>query len=228
MSDLGFSRRRTREPLESPDFTGRTEGGLLDRLAQPSSFRPDARFTAPPPGDQAEACAPLPDPAAPAAPESEVGDPIAEAFGHGFAMGHEQAAHEARIHADTEAATYRKLTLAFSKLDEAREEELRLRLRDTVSALCESAIMPLAIEPDALLRRIGVAVAMLRRAEDERLIRLHPEDLRLVSPRLSAEWQVQPDTTLERGTVRIETATGGVEDGPANWRRAIAEALQRC
>lgn len=228
MSDLGFSRRRAMELSESRRFAAKTKVNLLDRLAQPSSFRPDARFTGPPAEDQAEAPARPADPAAPAAPESETGDPIGEAFSHGFAMGHEQAAHEARIRADTEAATYRKLALAFSKLDEAREEELRLRLRDTVSALCESAIMPLAIEPDALLRRIGVAVAMLSRAEDERLIRLHPEDLRLVSPRLSAEWQVQTDAALERGTVRIETATGGVEDGPANWRRAIAEALQRC
>lgn len=228
MSDLGFSRRKGKALWEDPSFSGKPGKGLLDSLAEPSSFRPDARFTGPPSGDHAEAPAPLADPAPPTDPEGEIGDPIAEAFSHGFAMGHEQAAHEARIRADTEAATYRKLALAFSKLDEAREEELRLRLRDTVSALCESAIMPLAIEPDALLRRIGVAVAMLSRAEDERLIRLHPEDLRLVSPRLSAEWQVQPDTTLERGTVRIETATGGVEDGPANWRRAIAEALQRC
>ncbi|GFE75127.1 FliH/SctL family protein [Novosphingobium sp. TCA1] len=219
MSDLGFSRRNA-EGERPPDQTGRR---LPESLSRPSAFQPDARFA----GDMTPA--PAADPAPPPPndqPDST--DPVAEAFNHGFAMGHEQASREAQIRADAEAAARTGLSLAFERLDAALEEELRLRLRDTVSALCESAIAPLAIEPDALLRRISVAVAMLKRAEDERLVRLHPDDLRLVSPRLSAEWQVQPDATLERGTVRIETATGGVEDGPANWRRAIAEALQRC
>ncbi|MBO9722964.1 MAG: flagellar biosynthesis protein [Novosphingobium sp.] len=211
MSDLGFSRRIRR----------RNGQRLLDRLSRPSAFQPDVRFAATLPSP------PEPEPRPPV-PEAEVPDPIAEAFNQGFAMGHEQASHEAQIRAEAEAAAHDKLSLAFSRLDEARAEELRLRLRDTVSALCETAIAPLVLDPDALLRRIGVAMAMLTRADDERLIRLHPEDLRLVSPRLSAEWQVQPDATLERGSLRIETASGGVEDGPANWRRAIAEALQRC
>jgi flagellar assembly protein FliH len=69
---------------------------------------------------------------------------------------------------------------------------------------------------------------MFARADDERVICLHPEDLKLVAPRFLAEWPVAPDAALERGTVRIETASGGVEDGPATWRRAIAEALDQC
>lgn len=211
MSDLGFSRRIRR----------RNGKRLLDSLARPSAFQPDARFAAARPSTAEQ------EPRPPLS-EAAVPDPIAEAFGQGFAMGHQQASHEARIRADAEAAAHDKLSMAFKRLDEARAEELRLRLRDTVSALCEAAITPLALDPDALLRRIGVAMAMLTRADDERLIRLHPEDLRLVSARLLAEWQVQPDAALERGSLRIETATGGVEDGPANWRRAIAEALQRC
>lgn len=219
MSDLGFSRRKN----PSGDPEGSPARLLLDQLATPSAFQPDVRFA----GEAASAPPAQADPPAPA-PEPEPSDPIAEAFSHGFTMGHDQAVQEAQVRAEAEAAAFQRLSLAFEKMDEALEEELRMRLRDTVTALCEAAIAPMAIEPDALLRRIGVAVAMLRRAEDERLIRLHPDDLRLVSPRLSAEWQVQPDNTLERGTIRIETATGGIEDGPANWRRAITEALQRC
>jgi flagellar assembly protein FliH len=33
---------------------------------------------------------------------------------------------------------------------------------------------------------------------------------------------------LERGALRVEAANGGVEDGPAQWRQAIAEALALC
>ena len=37
-----------------------------------------------------------------------------------------------------------------------------------------------------------------------------------------------PDATIERGALRIDTEDGGVEDGPGQWRQAIAEALSAC
>ena len=75
---------------------------------------------------------------------------------------------------------------------------------------------------------LGRAVAMFSRAEDERTLRLHPEDIALVSDRLQADWKVVPDPTLARGALRVETTSGGVEDGPAEWRRALAEAFHAC
>jgi flagellar assembly protein FliH len=69
---------------------------------------------------------------------------------------------------------------------------------------------------------------MLARIDDERVIRLHPDDLTLVAPRLSGGWEVQPDPALTRGAIRIEARNGGVEDGPEQWRQAIEEVLSRC
>ncbi|MFA7585716.1 MAG: FliH/SctL family protein, partial [Novosphingobium sp.] len=80
----------------------------------------------------------------------------------------------------------------------------------------------------ALMRRIDKAAAMLARADDERVIRLNPFDLDLLAPRLGGDWIVQPDPALPRGALRVETATGGVEDGPEQWRHAIQEALHQC
>jgi flagellar assembly protein FliH len=78
------------------------------------------------------------------------------------------------------------------------------------------------------MRRIERAVALFARTEDERVIRLHPDDIALLAPRFTADWQVVPDAALERGSLRVETASGGIEDGPELWRRAIAEALHQC
>ena len=72
------------------------------------------------------------------------------------------------------------------------------------------------------------AAAMLARADDDRVLRLHPEDIRLIGKRLPEGLEVVPDPALERGALRVETASGGVEDGPSHWRRAIAEALSQC
>lgn len=218
MSDLGF-------PVPKSEFN------LLEAFARPGGFRPDKRFEA-----LQDAHEPAPQPAQELPPEpepvpvleEEQTDPVAEAFMHGFAAGHEQALAEAEARAIEDAAAFEGLQLAFGRLDSVLEEELRLRLRDTVIALCEAALAPLAIDEEALMRRIARAASMLARADDHRMVRLHPDDIKLLAPRLAQDWHVKPDATLERGTVRIESENGGVEDGPATWRLAIAEAMHEC
>ncbi len=86
----------------------------------------------------------------------------------------------------------------------------------------------MALDPAALAARVERAAAMLARADDERLLRLHPDDLALVAARLPEGLEALPDPALERGALRIESTAGGVEDGPSHWRRAIAEALAGC
>lgn len=216
MSDLGF-------PLPKSEFS------LIEAFARPRGFMPDKRFEPMLDSEESEpAPPPEPEPETPQAPPEEQPDPVAEAFAQGFAAGHDHARAEADARAAEDAAMREALNLSFGRLDAVLEEELRLRLRDTVIALCEAALAPLAIDEDALMRRIARAASMLARADDERLVRLHPDDLKLVSPRLSQEWRVKADASLERGTVRIESQNGGVEDGPETWRLAIAEAMHEC
>lgn len=193
----------------------------LESLGRPGGFRSNARYAriaeASPPHPP-----PLPEPDAPAH------DPVAIAYAEGYAAGCAIAEGEAEERARIEAEAREGLSLSFARLDHELQEELRQRLRDTVAALCEAAIAPLALDHDALLRRIEKAVSMFARADDERIVRLHPDDIALVSPRFGADWQIAPDATLERGALRVESGNGGVEDGPAAWRRAIAEALHQC
>lgn len=174
-------------------------------------------------------------PAAPSQPEpepeldeAEPHDPIAEAWAQGYARGLGEAQEAAAQLMADEAMARARIELSITKLDAAMQADLRDRLRETVEALCEAAIAPAALDPDGLARRVEVAAAMLARAQDERVIRLHPEDLALVAARLPEDWHFIPDATLTRGAVRVEGASGGVEDGPEQWRQAIAEALRQC
>lgn len=191
----------------------------FEALSAGGGFRSDVRFAA-----LNAAAPPPPEPVAEAPPE----DPLAIAFAEGYAAGAAEAQALAAQHAQADALAREGLALAFAKLDRELAEDLRQRLRDTVAALCEAAIAPLALDEDALMQRIARAVAMFTRADDERTIRLHPDDIALLSPRFAADWQVVPDHTLDRGALRVETASGGVEDGPDLWRRAIAEAMHQC
>jgi flagellar assembly protein FliH len=198
----------------------------LAGLSPSTGFRSDARFAAAPEVavEDHPPAPPVPD----AEPAEQPLDPLDVAWAEGWSAAMAEAEARAAAREAQDAAAREGLALSFARLDRELEEELRLRLRDTVAALCESALAPLALDHDALLARIERAVAMLARADDERVIRLNPEDMRLIAPRLAAEWTVRADPALERGSVRVESPNGGVEDGPAQWRRAIAEALHQC
>lgn len=196
-----------------------SEPARVDFVALPASagFRLDTRFA------EVEA-PPMPE----LEPELQPEDAAAPAYAEGFAAGMAQAQAEAAERERAEVASREALALSITRLDRDMEEELRQRLRDTVVALCEAAIAPLALDKAALEIRIERAASMLARVDDERVIRLHPDDLSLVAPQLSADWHVQPDPSLVRGAIRVEARNGGVEDGPEQWRSAIEEALSRC
>lgn len=155
-------------------------------------------------------------------------DPVASAFADGYARGAEDARTAAMVEAAEADAARERIESALCSMDAALLQQFEARLRETVLALCEAVIAPAAIDPDGLARRVAAAAALLSRAGDERVIRLHPEDLALVHARLPEDWHCEPDPTLERGSVRVEGAQGGVEDGPGQWRRALEEALQQC
>ncbi len=182
-------------------------------LGERSGFLPDPRFV---PG-----LAQMPEPAAPE-------DPVARAREEGYAAGHAEAEARAIARAEVDAAARTRITLSLARLDAEQAEALRQKLYATVEALCEASLAPFALDREALAARVAKAAAMLARADDDKVLRLHPEDFRLIANDLPEELDVLEDPILERGSLRIETSSGGVEDGPAHWHRAIAEALARC
>lgn len=133
---------------------------------------------------------------------------------------------EARLKAERAART--AIELAFARFDAVSERQLRERMLATVHALCEEAVLPLALDTEGLARRVEAAAAMFQRKHDERIIHIHPEDLELVRGDVSADLELVPDASVERGGLRVETDDGGVEDGPQQWQRALAEIFATC
>ncbi|WP_310534284.1 FliH/SctL family protein [Novosphingobium sp.] len=193
----------------------------LSSLPQETGFREDLRY-----GASAEARAQAYH--APSEPVEPPQDPIEVAFAEGYAAGLEASAADAAARIAADDAARGKLGLSLARLDGEMAEDLRQRFVDTVIALCEATLVPFAVDETALATRVSRAVAMLSRADDERVIRLNPEDLKLVAGKLDEQWNVQPDPALPRGELRVESANGGVEDGPAQWRRALIEAFEAC
>ena len=224
MSDLTALFAAMRAGTTGPDEAFAPGSGEQARPASGGGFTPDPRFAtnAPPPRARAgHAGQPLP----PEPPPEPAPDPLELARAEGFIAGHAAGRAEAEAQAARMGDAAARLTLAFSRLDAEMEEQLRQRLSETVAALCEAALAPLALDRDLLATRITRAVAMFARADDERVIRLNPDDLESVRAVLPADWTFLPDPALAPGALRVETASGGAEDGPVQWRRAIAEAI---
>ncbi|EGD59431.1 hypothetical protein Y88_1586 [Novosphingobium nitrogenifigens DSM 19370] len=186
--------------------------------ARNSRFAPDARFLA--------NVAQMVEPAVPV--EEAEPDPVADAYARGYAEGAEAGQSSARAEAAAADAARHRIETALSRMDAQMLDAFGARLRETVLALCESVLGDAAVSPNSLAARVETAASMFTRADDERVIRLHPEDLALIHARLPEDWHCEPDSTLERGSIRVETAQGGVEDGPIQWRRMLEEALRTC
>ena len=184
----------------------------LHLLAVGSGFAPDPRFA----GSFSATTA------------SDPEDSCKRAWDEGHAAGCTETQRAADTAAAAQAAARGKIEMTLARLDTEQQELLRQRLFVAIEVLCEASLEPLKLDRDALAARVDRAAAMLARADDERLLRLHPADIALVGDALPAGLEVRPDPALERGALRLETANGGVEDGPAHWRRAIAEALAQC
>ena len=155
-------------------------------------------------------------------------DPVADAYARGREEGRNEALAELAAHHAEEDAAREAITLAFAKFDEESGKQLRERLHQTVLALCEDAVLPLSLDTEGLARRVEAAAALLQRKTDERVIHLHPTDHALIMAQVDPSLTLVPDPAIERGGLRIDTDDGGVEDGPAQWRQAIAEALAQC
>ena len=147
------------------------------------------------------------------------------AYSEGYAKGFEDGTATAVAQAEQDSAARSRIELGLGRLAEEEERRFEERLRETVLALCEKTLAPLTADPDILAGRVVNAIGLLRRSEDERTIRLHPDDIVLIEGRLPEQVRIEPDPALERGALRIETPEGGIEDGPIQWRLALSEAL---
>lgn len=173
--------------------------------------------------DPAPEAAPEPEPAPEPAPAP---DPLEAALAAAFAEGQAAGRAAAEAEAEARAARQRALRLSFRALDEAALATLADDLVATVSALCEGVLGEAARDPDGLLARCHAAARRIGGAAEALSLHLHPDDIALIGAEALDGWRVVADGALEPGSLVIEGPDGSVCDGPAEWRRAIAEGLR--
>lgn len=197
------------DPVASRWFEALGEGG---------GFRAGALFAM----CNEEAEAPWPEPA----PAPDLPDPYEEAIACAFAEGEVAGRKAASAEAARELSHARALRLSFRALDEAALGVLAEELSATVRLLCEQVLGEYAVDPGALAARCEAAAARLGAGWPEAVLHLHPDDAAGLPAGALDGWRIVADPGLERGALVIEGSDGAVRDTPADWRRALAEAVR--
>lgn len=159
-------------------------------------------------------------------PQSQPDDLIRAAEARAFAQGEAAGRAAAEAEARQEMARARAMRLNFRALDEAALGVLADELAATVEALCRQVLGDYALDGAALAKRCEAAAARLGSGWAGAVLHLNPDDLAVLPEGALAGWQIAPDPALERGALVIEGPDGAVRDTPADWRRALAEALR--
>ncbi|WP_185829271.1 FliH/SctL family protein [Sphingomonas ginkgonis] len=147
-------------------------------------------------------------------------EPAADAFARGYAEG----AREAEQRFAVERLRTRALLAACEAFQPEPSEGLAVLIAETVERLVRKIVGEVAVDPVTLLARAERAAAAIAAADQARTLFLHPDDVPLIDA-AAFPLPILADPEIAPGSLRIETATGWVEDGTDVMLDALTEEL---
>ena len=201
-------------PERAPRTPTSFEPIWFDNVKNNTTFVADLRFSSTTTGALHH------DDAAPVEPDPTEADRLAI-----FDEGHRQGRAEALAEANRENIERRKLGIALRQLDDETTDRLSQQLSETVAALCEATLAPLALDHTQLIARCRKAAMLLGEDLGACTLYLNPGDIAKIDPDLTTDWRVTADKELEPGSLRLAGRDGEISDGPQEWRRTLSEAL---
>jgi len=148
-----------------------------------------------------------------AEPAEETVDPIEAAAREAFVQGFQEGERLTREAADRDNAARLALAEAIGLVAQAGEGTLAALLSEAVIRLVTQIIGEAPIDAATLQARCAAVAACIDSDEARAVIEVNPEDL----PLLEMEHvgvALAPNADLPRGSVRLATSDGWVEDGP--------------
>lgn len=220
-AEAALEERRTAAPVAgfSPaDLIARIEEafGGTPGGARPRHFHPQDRDSNPTAGwDPLEACR-----------EEPAADPVETARAAGYDEGYAAAVAamaEQRARDDTLLAG----VAASAQGDAIDRAALAEQLRRTVLTLVTRIVGEAGVSGELLAARVEAATDCLADANESAMLRVHPDDVALVTGRVPATVFPVGDANVARGSFVMEAASTIVEDGPAMWLEQLEAAIER-
>jgi flagellar assembly protein FliH len=154
-------------------------------------------------------------------------DPVATARAAGYDEGIAAALAQVAADADRDRALMENIVAAINDDRRIDRDRLAGHLRQTVMQLVRRMVGEAEIDADLLGRRVKLAAGMLADDAESAVLRLHPEDMKLVDGRLPDTIFAAGDASVERGHFVLESSATIVEDGPGLWLDQLAQAIDR-
>ncbi|WP_336959587.1 flagellar biosynthesis protein [Sphingobium aquiterrae] len=193
---------RLLNPADAQHVTAIALGGFRAAANQRSSFR--ALYAD---GQEVHAQRPAePEPEAPF-------DPLEQARVEAFTMGFEEGCRiTAQSHGE-DHDTRQRLAAALEQLSPADPGTLSTMLSAAVIRLVGQIVGEVAIDTELLRERCEAVAACVDESDGKNALHLHPDDIPLLEGATLAV-PVVADLQMRRGSVRLDTADGWIEDGP--------------
>ena len=136
---------------------------------------------------------------------------------------------EGRKRAAAEAAKLSQVMAAFTRETAELDQQLAQRTLDLALEVAQQLLRKaLAVKPDLVLPVIQEAIRSMAMMGEDRCLRLHPEDAKLVRQHMaemlgSSGWQIVEDAAIARGGCRASTAQGELDATlDTRWRKIVA------
>ncbi len=156
-------------------------------------------------------------------PEEEKTDPIEEAAREGFLQGFREGERITREAAEADNAARSELAAAVQHVAQSGEGTLAAMLSQAVVRLVGQIMGDVAIDEALLKERCAAVAACVDSDESRAVLEVNPQDMHLLEEEATGvTLAANPD--LPRGSVRLATSDGWVEDGP-DVRLARLKAL---
>ena len=154
-------------------------------------------------------------------------DPVATARAAGYDEGVAAALAAVAANAARDRQLFDGLVAAINDDRRIDRDRLAGHLRQTVLHLLRQMIGETEIDGDLLGRRVKLAAGMLADDAESAVLRLNPEDMKLVDGHLPENIFAAGDASVERGHFVLESSATIVEDGPGLWLEQLAQAIDR-
>jgi flagellar assembly protein FliH len=141
-------------------------------------------------------------------------------YAEGYAAGRENA--EAQF--ASERTRYRALIQSCEALLPEPSDELAVLIAKTVETIVRATVGEVEINQATLVARAKRAAALVSDVDSLRSLHVHPDDLILLDGEAMAVTLVG-DPSLMRGSVRMQSATGWIEDGVSCHLELLTEQL---
>ncbi len=143
-----------------------------------------------------------------------------------FAQGFEEGRRAVEDMIGEERAAMAGLVASLEVLKPQPSQALAMLLSETVERLVRQIMGTVTIDRDTLLQRCEHAAELIGEEAGPMRLRLHPDDLELLAD-ASIDTPLVGDAQLLRGTIRLETDEGWIEDGPEARLERLRAALDQ-